>query len=275
MPRDAVLTLSGQLAGEAIWPHNDIWYALADGGYIYSPLVQPVREALNEPETVLAAGRFWGEITMPHTDARWTPDAAARSGGRLYYSAVFEVIDAKQAADKTWWYQLEHGVSHSPGPWIMAAHLRRFDPVADLAPISPAVQDKRIEVNIAAQTMTAFESGRPVLYSRVASGRGSNFTPRGSYKVFRKAPGQRMIGGEGSDYYDLPGVPFPTYFTARGIALHGTYWHNDFGTVRSHGCVNVPSEVARWIWRWTTPVAPLEAADIYFRGVSGTPVTVI
>jgi lipoprotein-anchoring transpeptidase ErfK/SrfK len=68
-----------------------------------------------------------------------------------------------------------------------------------------------------------------------------------------------MTGRVGADYYDLPGMPFPTYITASAVAIHGTYWHNDYGRPRSHGCLNVPSPVARWFWRWTAPSAPYAA----------------
>jgi lipoprotein-anchoring transpeptidase ErfK/SrfK len=58
--------------------------------------------------------------------------------------------------------------------------------------------------------------------------------------------------------YELPGVPWCMFFTTTGIALHGTYWHNDFGRPRSHGCVNMRSEDAKWLYRWTLPEVPYE-----------------
>ena len=61
-----------------------------------------------------------------------------------------------------------------------------------------------------------------------------------------------------------PGVPLNTFFTLDGIAIHGTYWHNDFGVVRSHGCVNVPIPVAKFIYRWTFHTAPY--TDDFVRG---------
>ena len=63
-----------------------------------------------------------------------------------------------------------------------------------------------------------------------------------------------MSGGEGNDYYYLPNVPFVMYFynaqisQGRGFALHGAYWHNSFGRVASHGCVNVPLASAQWLY---------------------------
>ena len=63
-----------------------------------------------------------------------------------------------------------------------------------------------------------------------------------------------LIGGE---YYNVPQVPDVMYFTDVGHAFHGAYWHNDFGTPRSYGCINLPLDVAAWFYAWTplgTPV---------------------
>jgi lipoprotein-anchoring transpeptidase ErfK/SrfK len=57
--------------------------------------------------------------------------------------------------------------------------------------------------------------------------------------------------------FDLPGVPWVLYITKSGISFHGTYWHNDFGRPRSHGCINLTPQAAKWLYRWTLPtVAP-------------------
>jgi hypothetical protein len=92
--------------------------------------------------------------------------------------------------------------------------------------------------------------------------------------VVRKRPSRHMRGFEDrADAYDLPGVPFCTYFTESGIAVHGAYWHNDFGHQRSHGCVNVLADDAQWVYRWSMPVADYdEALLIVDKG--GTPVIV-
>jgi lipoprotein-anchoring transpeptidase ErfK/SrfK len=66
-----------------------------------------------------------------------------------------------------------------------------------------------------------------------------------------------ISGSPASGYgYDLPGVPWVSYFTEKGVSFHGTYWHNDFGLPRSHGCINLPSEASKWIYRWTLPTVP-------------------
>ena len=64
-------------------------------------------------------------------------------------------------------------------------------------------------------------------------------------------------GDIASNGFDLPGVPWVLYITESGISFHGTYWHNDYGRPRSHGCINLTPQAAKWLYRWTTPtVAP-------------------
>ena len=99
-------------------------------------------------------------------------------------------------------------------------------------------------------------------------------TPKGQYVTNRKRPSRHMAAGDRAapNSYDLPGEPWVSYLTKSGIAFHGTYWHNDFGNPRSHGCINVSSEAARWIYRWTSPHVPIN--EIYWSEQTGTVVTV-
>ena len=63
--------------------------------------------------------------------------------------------------------------------------------------------------------------------------------------------------------FDLPGVPWVLYITKSGISLHGTYWHNDFGRPRSHGCINLTPQAAKWLFRWTMPTVPIDKEFVY------------
>ena len=62
---------------------------------------------------------------------------------------------------------------------------------------------------------------------------------------------QGPIPGQTNDDYDLPGVPWTMYFTDDGAAIHGAYWHDEFGFQHSHGCVNLPLNLARKLYEWT------------------------
>jgi lipoprotein-anchoring transpeptidase ErfK/SrfK len=272
--QDEVFDLLGVVTGDALLSHNNVWFKI-DDGFVYSSYVQPVRDDKIDALPALAKEKFWGEISAPFIESHVSPDPSSPVVRRLYYSSVFRVVDAVMGSNDEWWYRLQHGATYGAlGPFIPAAHLRRFDP-NELSPLSSNVKDKRIEVNIAQQTLAAYEGNQIVKISRVSTGSDRYYTPRGRYRIWRKVPGQRLLGGYGDDRYDLLGVPFVTYFTRKGIAFHGVYWHNDFGTPRSHGCVNVPPDVARWIWRWVTPIAPYQSPDFYFNESHGTRVDVI
>jgi lipoprotein-anchoring transpeptidase ErfK/SrfK len=104
--------------------------------------------------------------------------------------------------------------------------------------------------------------------ARVATGArfrdGDYFTPPGRHITFHKRPSRHMARGNlAANGYDLPGVPWVTYFTEEGVSIHGTYWHNDFGKPRSHGCVNLTPQAAKWVYRWTLPYVPPGEQKVY------------
>ena len=82
------------------------------------------------------------------------------------------------------------------------------------------------------------------------------------YRILVKRPSRHMGDGRLTTdlaAYELPGVPWVSYFTGNGIAFHGAYWHDNFGSPTSHGCLNMRNADARWIYRWSTP--PSTATD--------------
>ena len=120
-----------------------------------------------------------------------------------------------------------------------------------------AKAQKAIVVSISHQMLWAYKGDDVVLSSYVSTGRTGFETPLGSFAVLSKLPSQTMEGVIGGEYYNVPDVPSVLYFTNSGHALHGTYWHNNFGTPMSHGCVNLPLDVAAWLYDWApigTPV---------------------
>jgi lipoprotein-anchoring transpeptidase ErfK/SrfK len=145
-------------------------------------------------------------------------------------------------------------------------HVRPI-PFEELAPISPEVplEKKRIEVNLTTQTLTAFEYDKEVLKTKISSGipngpRGSDGlstkTPQGEFRILEKDPAKHMGNGNlfaDADDYELPGVPWTSFFTTQGHAFHGTYWHQNFGTPMSHGCINMKTEEAKWLFLWALP----------------------
>ncbi|MBC8444634.1 MAG: LysM peptidoglycan-binding domain-containing protein [Chloroflexi bacterium] len=104
---------------------------------------------------------------------------------------------------------------------------------------------KWIDINLTTQTLTAYAGNTAVYEARVSTGTWRTPTVVGTFRVYAKYPAVRMRGPG----YDLPNVPYTMYFY-RGYALHGTYWHSNFGTPMSHGCVNLPTPDAQWLYNW-------------------------
>ena len=124
-------------------------------------------------------------------------------------------------------------------------------PVTSPAPAPATNYGARwVDVNLTTQTLTAYEGDVPVMTTAVSTGTYLYPTVTGQFNIYLRHQSQTMNGYLlGYDYY-LPDVPYVMYFY-RGFALHGTYWHNNFGTPMSHGCVNMPTDKAQWIYNWS------------------------
>ncbi len=83
-----------------------------------------------------------------------------------------------------------------------------------------------------------------------------------------------------SPIHRTPAVPWSTFVATGGVAIHGAFWHNNFGTPRSHGCINLRPEDAKWVYRWTTPYVSLKQSEIRYTDwqvalANGTHVTTV
>lgn len=135
-----------------------------------------------------------------------------------------------------------------PAPVQPAAPARQV--VAAPAAVNAPTGGKWIDINVSKQTITAYEGNVAVRTTLVSTGTAYHPTVLGTYKILTKYPAVHMRGGTpGVDYYDLPNVPY-TMFFFRGYAIHGTYWHKNFGHPMSHGCVNLTIADAKWFYEW-------------------------
>jgi hypothetical protein len=255
---DDVIRVRKVVAGQRFRPNNDQWLETKHG-YVYASLVQPVGWHIPAiPQADLGAGR-WAELIVPYSDSLWYLVRSERRAfaGRVYYGSIHRVTELAADVEGTAYYRVEELYQ---SVFIRAAHLRLI-PDEDLAPISPEVapHDRHIEVDLAAQRLTALERGAPVWAHPIASGGPGHETPTGTFGVFQKRVSSRLLASTTPDdpaYYNLPGTPFVAYFESENwVAAHGTLWHNDYGRAVSHGCLNLPPGAARWLWRWMTPIA--------------------
>jgi len=249
---------------------NPIWYRVW-GGYMWRGLLQRVRTIYNTPLSTIPPAAIPGdrgvlaEVTVPWTNP-WRYSRAygwEKLDWRLYYESVHWVDSVGDGPpDIDWydgpWYRLWDHIASVPY-FVPALHLRAILPDA-YAPISPDVpwEQKRIDVNLTKQTLTAYEREEVVFKTTISSGipTSNTTTHVGSFRIAEKLPSEHM--GEANIYqavddYVLAGVPWTCYFTGDGQAFHGTYWHENFGSPMSHGCINMRTGQALWLYRWATP----------------------
>ncbi len=152
-------------------------------------------------------------------------------------------------------------VETKDGTWLRSADLRVIESMS--RPPTWAREGRRwIDVSILQQALVAYEGLKPVYVTLVSTGadglqdpKKTHSTIQGVFLIHTKHVSITMDGDEVGDQFDLRDVPFVQYFT-EGYALHAAYWHDDFGTPRSHGCVNLAPVDAAWVFNWTTPNVP-------------------
>ncbi|MBI2040085.1 L,D-transpeptidase [Candidatus Microgenomates bacterium] len=125
-----------------------------------------------------------------------------------------------------------------------------------LGTTNTAGEEKWIEVSLSEQRLRAWEGSRLVMEYPISGGKWAP-TPTGTFHIWYKTRSQKMSGGskELGTYYYLPNVPNNMFFY-KGYAVHGAYWHNNFGQPMSHGCVNSPLASAAQLFEWAGPVVP-------------------
>lgn len=123
---------------------------------------------------------------------------------------------------------------------------------------NPASNGRWIEVSLSQQRIAAYEDTRAVRSALVSTGVARTPTPVGQFKIYVKYKSQTMSGGSkaSNDYYYLPNVPNVMYFY-EAYALHGTYWHRNFGQPMSRGCVNLSLADAEWFFNWADVGTPV------------------
>ena len=244
---------------------NPRWYKV-DGGYVHTAYLQPVDTMLNEVSYHIPETGQLAEVTVPMTLSfqkdkyvGWKPLY------RLYYQSIHWVREIGYGPNGQAWYGIKDDLL--PIVYFVPAHHLRLVQPSELTPISTHIppEQKTILVNRTRQTVTAFERGVEIFHTDVSTGipydnpgiKGpSTITPLGKFNVNIKMPVRHMGNGNITPdifEYELPGVPWVSFFFKTGVAFHGCYWHDNYGSEMSHGCVNMKPEEAKWLYRWVTP----------------------
>lgn len=183
--------------------------------------------------------------------ANWLPDpnAPIRAGQQLTIPAAPIPSFVNQPAmpapprwqAQNWSPYPEQPPFYQPNPAYGYGWSRRPNPATE----------RWIDVDLSRQVLTAYEGRKPVFRTRISSGLPQFPTVAGTFSIYVKYESADMSGGAGDDEYFLPAVPYVMYFHGN-YGLHGTYWHNNFGQPMSHGCVNLFTPDAEWLFNWAS-----------------------
>jgi hypothetical protein len=270
-------------------------------GYIWAPFLQPVRNLPNIPVTKLPTTSLgtgmWVEVSVPWVDIVLenkpvSPGFVSRTEAgfplRLYYSQLLWVDRIKTDDKGQVWYRCNERFGYGDLMWAVGEAFRPLT-AEEMTPLSPNVEDKSVVVNVEEkyQTLSCYEGKTEVYFCRISGGKRfdsegtpleHSATPIGIHQIWRKQVSAHMSGGTTGAGYDLPGIGWTTLFSSEGVAVHSTFWHNNFGgELMSHGCVNAAPEDAKWVFRWTNPPVLYDPGDLYSKDtkIPPTRVTVV
>lgn len=287
---DTLVEWGRQVVGKVAGGLTNQRYVETPQGYIYASVLQPTRNLPNTPITEMPAGQpgFWAEVTVPYVElahegtvqSPWLKSNIEYNfPPRLYYGQVvwIDQIRTSNGFVEYRWNEDANGHGYGYGAygeffWADGAGLKVLTD-EDVAPISPDVDpnDKRIEANLDYQTLSCYEGNTEVYFCRISSGISYDATgqlseklatPVGNLQTHWKIISLNMTAGTSQAGYSTPAVPWDTVISGDGVAIHGAFWHNAFGERRSHGCINVSPEDAKWIFRWTTPYVSLAQSEL-------------
>jgi lipoprotein-anchoring transpeptidase ErfK/SrfK len=278
--------------------YNQKWVETLDG-FVYAANIQPVKNLPNQPvDTLLKTSTgegMWAEVTVPYADVDLVNGPSSNSWVstrieqglpiRVYYGQVYFIDQIKEENGRKYYRANPNYYGGVDLLWVPAEAMHPISP-DEIMPINPDVENKKIIVDVNKQTLSCFEGENEIYYCRVSTGAKYDMygnlvdkwaTPIGSFSVSRKFASLQMSGGTTGAPYDLPGIGWVSIFATGGVAIHATVWHNDFGTPKSHGCVNTLPEDAKWIYRWGLPFVPYDPGmvDVSITGESSTVVQVI
>ena len=293
LPADTLVEWNRQVIGNVLYGLSNQRYVETPNGFIYASVLQPTRNRPNTPITEMPAGQkgFWAEVTVPYVDlthdgvvaSPWLQDHIAYNfPPRLYYGQVvwIDQIRTNNGFAEYRWNEDVNGHGYGYGAygeffWADGAAFKVLTE-EDVAPINPDVDpnEKRIQADLDYQTLSCYEGNTEVYFCRISSGLSNIIdpttgqindklaTPVGNLLTHWKIISLNMTAGTFQSGYSTPAVPWNTMISGDGVAIHGAFWHNAFGEKRSHGCINVSPEDAKWIFRWTTPYVSLAQSEM-------------
>ena len=212
----------------------------------------------------------WAVARVPgaKVDVRGEPDRTAKVVRKLAPRERVTIVDTRQANNDFVRISSDGGEA----AWVARRDLRL--PQRAPRPDGVTARERWIDVDLDGQWLVAYEGDTPVFVTLVSTGRKDWGTPTGIYRIRGKEAVARMKAPAGmTESWDVADVPWSMRFR-QNFALHGTYWHDSFGRIRSHGCVNLSTADAKRLWSWISPEAPPGWIDVEAELDRGTPVRI-
>lgn len=202
---------------------------------------------------------WWGNVNGNNVDLYEEPTTQSKKLGTfstINTVKVLEEVSGESIKRNNLWYKIDGGAH--PGAYIFSADVSAMvqpEPPAQVKiPENVAEGEYWIDVDLSKRILTLFQYDKPVFVTYVATGRPGNPTLTGTYRIWYKLEKTRMHGGPPtvSYYYNLPNVPYVMYYRG-SYAVHGTYWHDKFGSRQSAGCTNLTQGDARFVFDLVNP----------------------
>jgi len=237
-----------RLAGQT--SHNgQTWYLTDGGGYLPAAITALYRPSAFHGTTIQDQPGAPFAWVLGYLKPSPRPGAKADPEAIMFKRYELVNIYEEREAGGQMWYRV------GENQWIVQTALAIASKKQPPEQVKPG--DKWIEVSLYEQTLAAYEGDRIVYATLVSSGLPQWPTVKGLFNIHTKIALGPMQGREGKpDFYSLEDVPWSMYFY-QDYALHGAYWHDDFGWQHSHGCVNLAPLDSKWLYEWTTPATPL------------------
>jgi hypothetical protein len=226
--------------------HGERWGRTKKGRWVAMRELVPARANLFHGDLVTTLDVAW--VVADQASTYGSAKVDKPTGKRVRFEKV-TVLEEKGTA-----------IRIGEGTWMRAKDLAH--PQAAPPPAEVNGEERWIDVDLAQQALVAYEGAKPVFATIVSTGKGppgTEFaTHAGTFRIWVKVFTTKMDNldkDEVDRHYAIEDVPWVQFFD-KAIALHGAFWHRDFGRVHSHGCVNLAPLDARWLFAFTAPHLP-------------------
>lgn len=258
---EVLLVTTPQPAATGRWPRAITWRWAAVGtivllfavvGVVYAWQYYQANNSVTET-AVLSSNLIpnaQSDESVPAVAAAVHPKPTATQTPQPHIPAKLIASTGSDQPRPTWTITPTPSPTPTPTPTIVPTFVNPNYQDA-VRPFGVGANERWIDVNLSTQTLRAYEGDTVVYTTLVSSGTWDHPTVTGQFRIWLTFRSQTMDGRLlGYDYY-LEDVPYVMYFY-QDYALHGTFWHSNFGTPMSHGCVNLATGDAGWLYSFVT-----------------------